>query len=156
MILGDSDIRTYLRLGLIQVDPEPQDQAIQPASLELHIDGGVYLEPGEFKLGHTIEVVTLGTQVAAHLSGKSSLGRLGLDIHATAGWIDPGFSGQIVLELYNKSRHDIMLNDCQAVGQLVFHMLRSPAQRPYGHPDLRSHYQNQRGDTESHLEYPCY
>jgi len=151
MILGDTDIRTFLRLGLIRVDPEPQDQAIQPASLELHLAGGLYLEPMEFALAHTVETVTLSNQIAANLTGKSSLGRLGLAVHITAGFVDPGFSGQIVLELFNCSRHDISLEDGQAIGQLVFHQLRSPAQRPYGHPDLGSHYQNQVGTVRSYL-----
>lgn len=152
MILGDSDIRFYLRAGLIAIDPQPEDSAIQPASLELHLDNRACLLPGQFQLGHTVEVVTLSPAIVANLTGKSSLGRLGLDVHSTAGLIDPGFSGQIVLELYNKSDGNIYLEDGQAIGQLVFHLLRTPAQRPYGHPDLGSHYQDQRGDRPSHLE----
>ena len=151
MILGDADIRFFLKINEIHVDPAPADKDIQPASLELHIDGFIDLHPGEFALAHTIQVVTLGSRVAGHLSGKSSLGRLGLDVHATAGWIDPGFSGQIVLELYNKSKSTISLVNGQAIGQLVFHELRSPAQRIYGHPDLGNHYQYQRGTIGSHL-----
>lgn len=152
MILGDADIRTFMRIGQIQVDPEPDDQAFQPASLELHLDGNLYLNGrGGFSLGHTIEVVTLGSQIAANLTGKSSLGRLGLSVHITAGFVDPGFSGQIVLELLNVGPKSLELEHGQAIGQLVFHQLRTPAQRPYGHPELGSHYQNQRGDTPSHL-----
>lgn len=151
MILGDSDIRFHIRTGHLKVEPEPADRDFQPASLELHISGGIWVMPGEFALAHTIQTVTLGAGIAGHLSGKSSLGRLGLDVHATAGWIDPGFHGQIVLELYNKSKSSIHLSDGQAIGQLVFHLLLTPARRPYGHPDLGSHYQDQRGTITSHL-----
>ena len=151
MILGDMDIRTFMALGHIAVDPLPRGHAFQPASLEVNINNDWVLGPGSFILAHTIEIVTLNASVAALLSGKSSLGRLGLDIHATAGLIDPGFSGQIVLELYNKSQNSIELRHGQPVGQLVFHLLRTPAQRPYGSPGLGSHYQNQRGTVSSYL-----
>lgn len=151
MILGDSDIRFLLRSGAIIVTPEPKDQDFQPASLEVHLEGDYHLEPGEFHLANTRQAVTLSSSVAAQLSGKSSLGRLGLEIHACAGFIDPGFTGQIVLELYNKSQQPILLKDRQAIGQLVFHQLRTSSQRPYGHPDLGSHYQYQTGVTSSHL-----
>ena len=77
---------------------------------------------------------------------------LGLLVHATAGWIDPGFSGQIVLELKNLSDKPITLRQGQPVAQLVFHQLTRPAQRPYGHPELGSHYQNQKGTVHSYLE----
>lgn len=151
MILGDSDIRFLLRSGAIIVTPEPKDQDFQPASLEMHLEGDYLLDPGQFELANTMQTITLANSIAAQLTGKSSLGRLGLDIHATAGFIDPGFTGQIVLELYNKSQQPIVLRDGQAIGQLVFHRLLTSAVRPYGHPGLGSHYQYQVGVTPSHL-----
>lgn len=160
MILNDAAIASAVRLGRIGVQGYHGTRAVQPASLEVHLDwtdapmdGQLELPPGAFLLAHTLETVTLPADIAAQLSGKSSLGRLGLLVHATAGWIDPGFNGQIVLELKNL-HHDktITLRMGQPVAQLIFHQLTAPARRPYGHDDLGSHYQGQRGTTPSYLE----
>ncbi len=107
------------------------------------------LHPGEFVLGSTYEHVTLGDDIAARLEGKSSLGRLGLLTHSTAGFIDPGFSGHVTLELSNTATMPILLHPGMKVGQLAFFDLSSPAQRPYGSASLGSHYQGQRGPTPS-------
>lgn len=111
-----------------------------------------WLEPGEFALGSTLEKVTLPATLCAQVNGKSSLGRLGLLVHATAGFVDPGFSGELTLELKNLSNHVIPLSRGMAVAQLVFHRLTSPAQRPYGHEELGSHYQGQVGIRRSYMD----
>ncbi|MFY9262757.1 MAG: dCTP deaminase [Actinomycetaceae bacterium] len=117
--------------------------------LEVEADGALILHPGEFVLGSTYEQVTLADDVAARLEGKSSLGRLGLLTHSTAGFIDPGFSGHVTLELSNTATMPIKLYPGMKVGQLCFFQLSSPAARPYGQGATGSRYQGQRGPTAS-------
>ena len=107
------------------------------------------LHPGEFVLGATYEVVTLPDDIAARLEGKSSLGRLGLLTHSTAGFIDPGFSGHVTLELSNVATLPITLWPGMKIGQLCFFRLSSPAEHPYGSERYGSRYQGQRGPTAS-------
>lgn len=107
------------------------------------------LHPGEFVLGATFEVVSLPDDVAARLEGKSSLGRLGLLTHSTAGFIDPGFSGHVTLELSNVATLPITLWPGMKIGQLCFFRLSSPAEHPYGSARYGSRYQGQRGPTAS-------
>src|SRR5690606_32736743 len=107
------------------------------------------LHPGEFVLASTIETVTLGDHLAGRLEGKSSLGRLGLLVHSTAGFIDPGFSGQITLELSNVATLPITLWPGMRIGQLCLFRLSSPARYPYGSKVYGSRYQGQRGPTPS-------
>lgn len=107
------------------------------------------LHPGEFVLGATYEFVTLPDDVAARLEGKSSLGRLGLLTHSTAGFIDPGFTGHVTLELSNMATLPIKLYPGMKIGQLCFFQLSSPAEHPYGSSRTGSHYQGQRGPTAS-------
>jgi dCTP deaminase len=107
------------------------------------------LHPGEFVLGATLEVVGLPDNLAARLEGKSSLGRLGLLTHSTAGFIDPGFEGQITLELSNVATLPIKLWPGMKIGQLCFFEMTSPAERPYGAGASFSRYQGQRGPTAS-------
>lgn len=107
------------------------------------------LHPGEFVLGATYEVITLPDDVAARLEGKSSLGRLGLLTHSTAGFIDPGFSGHVTLELSNVATLPITLWPGMKIGQLCFFRLSSPAEHPYGSARYGSRYQGQRGPTAS-------
>ena len=107
------------------------------------------LHPGEFVLGSTYEAVTLPDDVAARLEGKSSLGRLGLLTHSTAGFIDPGFSGHVTLELSNVATLPILLWPGMKIGQLCFFRLSSPAEHPYGSERYGSRYQGQRGPTAS-------
>lgn len=113
------------------------------------------LHPGEFVLAATLERVTLGPTLAARLEGKSSLGRLGLVTHATAGFIDPGFTGQVTLELSNSATLPIKLWPGMKIGQLCFIRLTSPAAAPYGHGATGSRYQDQQGPTasRSHLGF---
>jgi len=105
------------------------------------------IEPGDFVLAHTLETVRLPADVAAKLEGKSTLGRCGLVVHATAGFIDPGFHGQITLELSVVGPCRIALEPGMPIGQLVFDVLDRPAEYPYGAAELGSHYQGQRGAT---------
>ncbi|OYN88551.1 dCTP deaminase [Parenemella sanctibonifatiensis] len=113
------------------------------------------LHPGEFALAATYEVVTLPDDIAARLEGKSSLGRLGLLTHSTAGFIDPGFSGHVTLELSNTATLPIKLWPGMKIGQLCFFKLLSPASEPYGSSKYGSRYQGQRGPTpsRSHLNF---
>jgi dCTP deaminase len=107
------------------------------------------LHPGEFALGSTYEVVSLPDDIAARVEGKSSLGRLGLLTHATAGFIDPGFTGHVTLELANVATLPIKLWPGMKIGQLCFFRLTSPAEHPYGSAKYGSRYQGQRGPTPS-------
>ena len=107
------------------------------------------LHPGEFVLASTYEVITLPDDIAGRLEGKSSLGRLGLLTHSTAGFIDPGFSGHITLELSNVANLPVKLFPGMKIGQLCLIKLSSPAQHPYGSAIYGSRYQGQRGPTPS-------
>lgn len=107
------------------------------------------LHPGEFVLATTLERVKLADDLAARFEGKSSLGRLGLVVHSTAGFIDPGFHGHVTLELSNVNRLPILLNAGMFIGQLCVFQLSSPAEHPYGSAERRSRYQGQQGPTES-------
>ncbi len=113
------------------------------------------LHPGEFALGTTLERVGLPYDLVGRLEGKSSLGRLGLIIHSTAGYIDPGFSGTITLELSNVAKLPIPLYPGMFIGQISFLTMTTPVDRPYGSPGLGSKYQDQERPTESkvHLSF---
>lgn len=111
--------------------------------------GPYELQPRELVLGSTLERVALADDLAARLEGKSSLGRLGLGNHVTAGYIDPGFRGTITLEIHNIAPYAILLTPGMPIGQLCVFRMSSPAERPYGHPELRSRYQGQQGTTSS-------
>ena len=117
-------------------------------------DGEAFiLHPGKFVLGTTLEAIGLPDDIVARVEGKSSLGRLGLLIHATAGFVDPGWArGQITLELSNVATLPIKLWPGMKIGQLSFHTLDAPAERPYGHPDLNSKYVGQSGPVASQYE----
>jgi dCTP deaminase len=111
---------------------------------------GVILRPGEFILGCTREVITLGNMHVARIEGKSSLGRLGLLVHVTAGFIDPGFSGQVTLEIVNAAPWTIILYPGQKIAQIAFDRLDMPPEKVYG--QAGNHYQNQRGPVESRFK----
>lgn len=125
------------------------DQPDLTRLIEVDADQPFVLHPGEFVLASTFEFVTLPDDVAARLEGKSSLGRLGLLTHSTAGFIDPGFSGHITLELSNVATLPITLWPGMKIGQLCFFRLSSPAEKPYGSKEYSSRYQGQRGPTAS-------
>ncbi len=130
------------------IDPAV-DQPELTRLIETKPDEPFILHPGEFVLGSTFELVTLPDDIAARLEGKSSLGRLGLLTHSTAGFIDPGFSGHVTLELSNVATLPIKLWPGMKIGQLCFFRLSSPAEKPYGSGDYSSRYQGQRGPTAS-------
>ena len=110
------------------------------------------IHPGEFVLGRTQEIVEMPTDIVSRLEGKSSLGRLGLIVHATAGFIDPGFKGSVTLEITNFNSVPIVLRPGLPIAQLSFMALDRDAERPYGHPELGSHYHGQVEATESRYE----
>ena len=164
-ILSDHDIR--LRLDELFNHPI-KDKDIQPASIDLHLhyalknlDGIEHhltlndytLQPGEFILGSTEEYVTIPRDLVAQVDGKSSLGRLGIAIHITAGFIDPCFNGNITLEIKNNSDKPFILKDGMSIAQIVFFTLTSPCDRGYGSVSLNSHYQDSVGTIESKYEY---
>ena len=129
---------------------DPADEQPELTRLvEAKADEPFILHPGEFVLGSTYEFVTLPDDVAARLEGKSSLGRLGLLTHSTAGFIDPGFGGHVTLELSNVATLPIKLWPGMKIGQLCFFKLSSPAEHPYGSSEYGSRYQGQRGPTAS-------
>lgn len=161
MILSDGDI-TYLReIGYLNVTPWNPAQ-VQPASYDLTL-GGEFYEPdnssthdfdelrihqGNFVLLHTAEVVTLGPKIGAQVMGKSTWARKGLIVES-AGWVDPGFSGQLVLEVANLSQKPITLRPGDPIANLVLMELRSPALRPYG-AERGNHYHGQMGATPAY------
>lgn len=162
MLLSDREIRSTLARGYIEIDPMPEDSQIQPASVDLTLgsmgcimadrcNGRHRLEPGEFVLATTRERIKLPPNIAGRVEGRSTYGRKGLLIHCTAGFIDPGFDGQITLEIKNLSRMDIHLREGDRICQITFLQLSSPAERPYGHPGLGSKYQGQVGVTGARL-----
>ena len=130
------------------IDPA-EDQSDLTQLIEVPADEPFILHPGEFVLGSTFEFVTLPNDIAARLEGKSSLGRLGLLTHSTAGFVDPGFKGHVTLELANVSNLPIKLWPGMKVGQLCFFKLTSPSENPYGSAKYGSRYQGQRGPTAS-------
>lgn len=113
----------------------------------LRLDQAGPIQPGEMWLASTKETIALGPGYAAQVGGKSSLGRLGLTVHQTAGFIDPGFHGQVTLEIVNLGARPIVLTEGMRIAQLTIWPLDQPAERPYGHKSLGSHYQGQTGPT---------
>jgi dCTP deaminase len=144
----DRYFRVFNNSKYTHIDPALQQDDLttlaEPAG-----DDPFVLHPGEFVLGSTLEVVTLPDDLAGRLEGKSSLGRLGLLTHSTAGWIDPGFTGHITLELSNVANLPITLWPGMKIGQLCLFRLASPAEHPYGSQMYGSRYQGQRGPTPS-------
>ena len=150
----DKYFRVFENHRYPHIDPAEEQseltRLVEPAPGEPFI-----LHPGEFVLASTYEVVTLPDDVAGRLEGKSSLGRLGLLTHSTAGFIDPGFSGHVTLELSNVATLPIKLWPGMKIGQLCLFRLSSPAEHPYGSAQYGSRYQGQRGPTQSksHLNF---
>ena len=133
------------RYGFIDVKRELEDLTEQ---VEIQDDPFI-LHPGEFVLGSTLERIRLPDDLVARLEGKSSLGRLGLLIHSTAGFIDPGWDGHVTLELSNVANLPITIYYGMKIGQISFMQLSEPASNPYGSRGLGSKYQGQRGPTPS-------
>jgi dCTP deaminase len=174
MMLSDGDLQAAMDSGCLVVNPPG---VMQPASIDLSLSDTLLifgytpriwpknptktnelmipqgenwpLAPGMFVLASTIETVWLCDEYAARVEGKSSLGRLGLMVHSTAGFIDPGFRGQVTLELSNVNNSPIMLTPGMGIAQLCVFELKTPARKPYGHPDNGNRYQGQRGPVAS-------
>jgi dCTP deaminase len=150
----DRYFRVFANHRYTHIDPavEQDDltELVEPEGEEPFV-----LHPGEFVLGSTLEVITLGDHLASRLEGKSSLGRLGLLTHSTAGFIDPGFSGHVTLELSNVANLPIKLYPGMKIGQVCVFRLTSPSEHPYGSAVYGSRYQGQRGPTpsRSHLRF---
>jgi dCTP deaminase len=132
------------------IDPKAP-QADLTSAVEGSEEEPFILHPGEFVLGSTAEVLGLADDIVARLEGKSSLGRLGLLIHSTAGFIDPGFKGQVTLELSNVANLPIAIYPGMKIGQVSFYALSTPADNPYGSPGAGSKYQGQSGPTPSRM-----
>jgi dCTP deaminase len=179
VVLSDRTIRRYLDKGQIEIDPydpsllqpssvdvrvdryfrvfhnarypfidvkQPMEDLTEIQEIE---DEPFILHPGEFVLGSTLERIRLADDLVARLEGKSSLGRLGLLIHSTAGFIDPGWDGHVTLELSNVANLPITIYYGMKIGQLSFEQMPEPAEKPYGSDGLGSKYQGQRGPTPS-------
>ncbi len=173
MILSDRDLRARLLDGSIGVAPlSDLEQQLQPASIDLRLGdkfrsiadtaqdtfvtvepGGVYvLAPGAFALGTTVERVRVPNDLVARVEGRSSVGRIAVIVHATAGFIDPGFEGEITLELANLGPKPARLSPGMRICQIVFHQLTSPVERPYG-AARGSKYAGQSGPTPSRIDH---
>jgi len=144
----DNLFRVFNNSKYTHIDPK-QEMAELTTVVEVPEGEPFVLHPGEFVLASTLEQFTLPADLAGRLEGKSSLGRLGLVTHSTAGFIDPGFSGHITLELSNVANLPITLWPGMKVGQMALFRLTSAAQTPYGSTTLGSKYQGQRGPTPS-------
>ena len=144
----DRLFRTFENHKYAHIDPAENQPEL---TREVAVEGQdpFILHPGEFVLGSTYEVISLPDDIAGRLEGKSSLGRLGLLTHSTAGFIDPGFSGHVTLELSNVATLPIKLWPGMKIGQLCLFRLESPAEHPYGSAVYESRYQGQRGPTPS-------
>ncbi len=165
-MLSDHTIRQLLTAGQLAVEPTPDDCCFQPASIDLRLGADflrimqegtwpvaldeneqIGIDPRESVLATTAETLTLPDYLVARVEGKSTWGRKFLMVHSTAGFIDPGFCGQITLELHNLSPRRLYLRAGEPIAQVSFERLDHAAARPYGHPDLRSRYQHQSGAT---------
>jgi dCTP deaminase len=144
----DAFFRVFRNDTTPYIDPkEPQDDLTEFVEVE---EGEAFiLHPGEFVLGQTLEWVELPNDLVSRLEGKSSLGRLGLLIHSTAGYVDPGWKGNLTLELSNVANLPIALYFGMRIGQISFFRMSSPVDRPYGSPELGSKYQGQSEPTAS-------
>ncbi len=183
MLLCDEDLARAIGAQRLIVEPT-EAQLLQPSSIDVRLDrhllawphggvidpaadnpmlpvdmddfGGTYpLGPGQMVLASTVEHITMDATLAGRVEGKSSLGRLGLAAHVTAGFIDPGFSGHITLELVNHAPRPLLLHAGMRIGQLCVFQLSGPARWPYGTAAVGSHYQGQRGPTasRSHINF---
>jgi len=146
----DEVFRTFENHKYSVIDPKAPQEDLT-TEVKATEEQPFILHPGEFVLGSTLEVVGLSNDVVARLEGKSSLGRLGLLIHSTAGFIDPGFEGHITLELSNVANLPIAIYPGMKIGQISFYQMTTPADNPYGSSELGSKYQGQRGPTPSRM-----
>ncbi|MBL7156166.1 MAG: dCTP deaminase [Candidatus Pacebacteria bacterium] len=180
MILSDRDILKRIEKGDLKIEPF-KHSCVQPSTVDLHLSSelrvfnnwdlgvidliekvdpskileinekGFIIHPGEFLLGATMERITMPNDLAGKLEGRSSFGRLGLIIHATAGYVDPGFSGWLTFEISNISRIPIRIYPKMSVAQICIFQMTSEVIRPYGSKGLGSKYQGQKGPTASRI-----
>lgn len=163
MILSDRDIRVALEFKEIEISPMPSDDAFQPSSIDLRLGEGfisidgtkladkqITVQPNDFLLASTLESVQLPSGIVAKLEGKSSIGRKGIFVHVTAGYVDPGWKGRLTLEIYNASSEPYVLKSGNKICQIRFMRLSSPVERMYGDSELGSHYQNSEGTRASY------
>lgn len=146
----DRYFRVFQNHKYPHIDPRTRQEDLTTI-VEVSGDEPFVLHPGEFVLGSTLERVRLGDDVVARLEGKSSLGRLGLLIHSTAGFVDPGFDGYLTLELSNVATLPIAIYPEMKIGQISFYQMTTPADHPYGSSEAGSKYQGQRGPTPSRI-----
>jgi dCTP deaminase len=150
------DLRLDSAFRIFRVTSRPYVDVQQPVDdltelVEIAPEEPFVIQPGSFCLGSTIETVTLPNDIVARVDGKSSLGRLGLLVHATAGYVDPGWTGKLTLELSNQSQMPIALYYGMRIAQISFLQMTTPVDRPYGSPELGSKYQGQTGPTASRI-----
>lgn len=156
MQLSDRTIKRLLSAGYIGMEPQPEDVQLQPATVDLTlgalaVPGGnglpYVLRPGQFLLGSTLEVVRMPRDISGQVKGKSTWARKGLMVEC-AGFIDPNFKGNIVLEIKNiHETEPITLRYGDRIAQIAFYLMDYRCDRPYGDPALRNGYQDQRGVT---------
>src|SRR3954469_20510139 len=144
----DRYFRVYLNHTMPVIDVKKNLEELTRL-VEIEDGNSFVLHPGEFVLGSTLERVALPDDLVARIEGKSSLGRLGLLIHSTAGFIDAGFDGHITLELSNAASLPITIYPGMKIGQVSFVRMPTPADKPYGNGAMGSKYQGQRGPTPS-------
>lgn len=174
MRLSDSEIQRRIANKQLNIEPLPPDRSFQPTSIDLHLNSIILQYPNDltvldihnppemtsiafdrinpfllpshgFVLGSTIEFIKMPNDLVAIIEGKSSLGRLGITAHITAGFIDPGFKGNITLEIFNVNKYPIALYPEMAICQICFEPIQGIVDRPYGSKELGSRYQNSSG-----------
>ena len=150
----DLRLAPLFRVFRVGILPRPYLDVAQPMEgftelVEVAEDEPFIIQPGEFVLAATVETITLPDDIVARVDGKSSLGRLGLLIHATAGFVDPGWTGKLTLELSNVAKMPIAVRPGMRICQISFLRLSTPAERLYGSPGLGSKYQGQTEPTAS-------
>jgi dCTP deaminase len=155
------DVRLAAQFQVFRVTSRPFVDVHEPMDdltelVEIAPEEPFVMQPGTFCLGGTVETITLPDDIVARVDGKSSLGRLGLLVHATAGYIDPGWTGRLTLELSNQSQMPIALYAGMRIAQISFLEMTTPVDRPYGSESLGSKYQGQTGPTPSRIsrEFP--
>ena len=154
-ILSDKTLKEYLKEGKIGFEPLKDDKQIQPSSIDMRLGDEFKVFkvfPNEFALATTLEYVKVPEDLVARVEGRSSMGRLGVTMHVTAGFIDPGFEGKITLEISNIGAMPVALYPGQRVCQIVFETMTTPAEMPYGHPDRNSKYMGQTRPESSRIK----
>jgi len=178
-VLSDKDIRSLIAKDKLVVEPVNLDKQLQPASLDIRLGGefsqyatkkdeistnddvaqlmatwhsnnGVTVNPDSFILANTVEEFEIPENVGAEIRGRSSVGRLGLEVHSCAGWCDPGFEGELVLEISNNSEQNVHLESGMRIAQMVFYTLSSSPINTYGETDNK--YQHQEGAVASKID----